>query len=49
MIKIVKGSGGQIRKGQNASFKFDNKNPHLPIAGAVSMDGMDRSTQQTEE
>lgn len=49
MIKIVKDYGGQIRKGQNASFKFDNKNPHLTIAGAVSVGGMERSLQQIEE
>lgn len=49
MIKIVKGYGGQIRKGQNASFQFDNKNPQLTTTGAVSVGGMDRNFQQIEE
>lgn len=49
MIKIVKDYGGQIRKGQNVSFKFDNKSPHLTIAGAVSVGSMERSLQQIEE
>lgn len=42
-------NGGQIRKGQNALFRFDNKNPHLTIAGEVSVGVMDRSLQQIEK
>lgn len=37
------------KKRQNVSFKFDNKSPHLTIAGAVSVGGMERSLQQIEE
>lgn len=33
--KIVKGFKGQISKGQNASFRFNNKNLHLTIVGVV--------------
>lgn len=40
MIKNCEGYRGQIRKGQNASFKFTNKNPHLTIGGAVSVGGV---------
>lgn len=39
----VKGYGGQTDKGQNASFRSDNKNAHLTTAAAVSVGGMNRS------
>lgn len=43
VIKIVKGSKGQISKGQNASFRFDNKNLHLTIARVVWVGSIVRS------
>lgn len=43
VIKIVKGSKGQTSKGQNASFRFDNKNLHLTIAEVVWVGSIVRS------
>lgn len=43
VINIVKGSKGQISKGQNASFRCDNKHLHLTTAGILWVGGIVRS------